>query len=440
MKSLGVNKPWDPGRSNCRKVSLGSGQHGFQGRASAVSGDNKESFGTVGTSVAAKIKTYGLKDKVEAATELITRLLPGLESRIGDVEELICEAFASGCDVYGEKEALEWADDFKFPQNITDRDGVELHNLDYNLVALAKRRQNEIGAKRMSLESIKRISSLDPDFDRLKELVEGLRIFVASDFVPNRKPPPLRRKYLRVAAAVNKVMMELYDQGLVLFVPTSIAMKIPSVHFSSTHWTTKAGKAKGRPLGDCSNSESGTALNSSEVKALVDAHYGRIEHPTLFELMQMISRQAHRVGREQVACWKIDLSGAFTLLFLHSDDVHLAAFELTDEITMFYTTGFFGETGTPASFQVVTRVLERQINSLISGEVRIYVDDIMGCCSKEELEKDLRVAIEECQGLLGEGSVAHDKTESTLLTSRLTWIGWEVNLVTWTVSIGIKKF
>ena len=216
-------------------------------------------------------------------------------------------------------------------------------------------------------------------------------------------------------------------------------MKIPSVHFSSTHWTTKTGKAKGRPLGDCSNSESGSSLNSPEAKERVDAHYGKIEHPTLTDLMQMVDRQAERVGRQQVACWKIDLSGAFTLLFLHSDDVHLAAFELTNGISMLYVTGFFGGTGTPASFQVISRVLQRRINSLISGEVRVYVDDIMGCCSKEELTKDRETAVAECHGLLGEESVAHDKTESSIPTGSLTWIGWEVNPVTWTVSIGRKN-
>jgi len=47
----------------------------------------------------------------------------------------------------------------------------------------------------------------------------------------------------------------------------------------------------------------------------------------LTDLMQTVDRQAQRVGKEQVACWKIDLSGAFTLLFIHSNDVQLAAFE-----------------------------------------------------------------------------------------------------------------
>jgi hypothetical protein len=98
----------------------------------------------------------------------------------------------------------------------------------------------------------------------------------------------------------------------------------------------------------------------------------------------MMNRQAHRLGgTEHVACWKIDLVSAFSLLFIHPDDVRLAAFELTDGISMFCITGFFGGTGTPANFQVVSRVLERHLNSILAGEVRIYVDSIMGCCSIE---------------------------------------------------------
>jgi len=332
---------------------------------------NNESLLTVGLPDKDRLMEYGLLEKVESASILLSRLLPNLGDRGVEVDKLVGEAFASGCDVYGELEALRWANGFKFPLNVTDRDRIDLENLDYDLIALVKRRQKDISAKRMTLESIQRISQDDPDFGRLKELVEGLRIFVAADFVPNGQPPPLRKKYLRVAPAVNKVMMELYNQGLVLFLPTSAAMKIPSIHFSSTHWTTKAGKAKGRPLGDCSNSESGSALNSVDAKILVDAHYGKIEHPTLTELMQMVDRQAQRVGREQVTCWKIDLSGAFTLLFVNSNDAHLAAFELTDGILMLYVTGFFGGTVTPASFQVISRVLQRRINSLLSGEVKI---------------------------------------------------------------------
>jgi len=42
--------------------------------------------------------------------------------------------------------------------------------------------------------------------------------------------------------------------------------------------------------------ESDSSLNSSEVKELEDVHYGKICHPTLSDLMQMINRQARHVG------------------------------------------------------------------------------------------------------------------------------------------------
>ena len=387
-----------------------------------------------------RIHAYGLEGKVESALQLLIELLPGLSHRLSDARKLMELSFACGCEEYGEMEAVHWAEGFQFPCDITKGDLAELQSNGMDLVSLVRKRQLVMGKKRLSLESIERISKSDPDYSRLVGLVEGLRIFVAADFRPNMQPPPLRRKYLRVAPAVNKVMMELYENGSVLFTPTSIAVTLPNVHFSSTHWTTKSGKAKGRPLGDCSNAESGSVLNSFEAKCKVDDFYGKIEHPTLQDLMEMITRQEARVGRDQVACWKIDLAGAFTLMFIHPDDVHLAAFELTDDISMFYITGFFGGTGTPASFQVISRVLGRHINSVISGEVKVYVDDIMGCCSKTEVEADMAKAIQECEGLLGEDSVADDKSEASLNTGKLTWIGWEVNLTTWTVSIGKKNF
>jgi len=67
-----------------------------------------------------------------------------------------------------------------------------------------------------------------------------LRIFVAFDFVPKRSPLSLRHKYVRVSSAVNKILMELYNKGDVLFLPTVMAKSLPDVHFSSTHWTTES--------------------------------------------------------------------------------------------------------------------------------------------------------------------------------------------------------
>ncbi len=67
------------------------------------------------------------------------------------------------------------------------------------------------------------------------------------------------------------MMHELYEAGLIFVVATEVAIRIPGVHFSSTHWARKKGKKKGRPIGDASSSESGCPLNCEEMKLKVDA-------------------------------------------------------------------------------------------------------------------------------------------------------------------------
>ena len=80
---------------------------------------------------------------------------------------------------------------------------------------------------------IRTVDKSDPDFDLIRSLVTGIPIVTAQSFVPNGKPPPLRQKYLRVAPAVNKMMHELYQAGLIFIVTTEVAMKIPGVHFQA---------------------------------------------------------------------------------------------------------------------------------------------------------------------------------------------------------------
>jgi hypothetical protein len=218
---------------------------------------------------------------------------------------------------------------------------------------------------RLSLESVDRwVPTTDPDYGRLRDLVSGIPIITAEDFRPNGAPPKLRAKYLRMAPAVNKLMYQLYEKDNIIIMPTEKAKQIKGVHFSSTHWALKKGKVWGRPIGDASSSEEGTSpLNSERVKELVKEMWGDIEHPTVEILSAMVQRQAVRVGWENLMLWKMDLRGAFTLLFVKGDSVQKLAFELTDGLTMLYITGMFGWTGMPFAFQVVTRILVRIINS-----------------------------------------------------------------------------
>ena len=44
-------------------------------------------------------------------------------------------------------------------------------------------------------------------------------------------------------SVVDKLMMELYEDGMILILPTATVQQIPGVHFSQSHWALKKGKA-----------------------------------------------------------------------------------------------------------------------------------------------------------------------------------------------------
>ena len=135
--------------------------------------------------------------------------------------------------------------------------------------------------------------------------------------------------------------------------------------------------------------------------------------------------------------WKMDLSGAFTLLFIEGSSVRRLAFQLTDGLTMIYITGMFGWTGMPFAFQVITRVLERIIGAELLGEFRMYVDDLIGACGRKELEHDQHIAHSKCVGLLGPNAVEETKT---MAGRAIEWIGWEFDIDTRVVSLARHNF
>jgi hypothetical protein len=235
------------------------------------------------------------------------------------------------------------------------------------------------------------------------------------------------------------MMFDLYVDGLIIIIPTELALGIPGVHFSSTHWARKKGKKKGRPIGDASSSETGCALNCDEVKLKVDAMWGSIKHPTVNVLVSMITRVANRVGWSKVVLWTIDLKGAFSLLFIKPEDVRLLCFELTDGLTMMYHTGMFGHTEMPCGFDIVTRVLRRTINAAIheDSECEGYVDDIMGASSVDYVGTDQAAAERVSNKLLGPGAVEPEKSTRA---RKQDWIGWEMCTDTQTVTIAKHNF
>jgi hypothetical protein len=418
--------------------SSGSARHGSRptpvvlkiGRAgeTSLSSDDVQAMRELGVFVHARgiIKT-------------LRRLYPSVRVQPEQVQKLLWEAFQTADKTYGEEEAKVWADNFAFPPDIGDRDAQGLADAG-NLEDYVRQRQAELVTDhgRMDAARVLEVAGdRDPDFERALALVEGVPIFTSREFVPNGTAPPLRKRYLRMHTVVNRLVYDLYTRGLVIILPTAQALKIPGVHFSMAHWTTKVGTPKGRFLGDVAAQEAGTPLNSEEVKLQFDAVMGRIEHPTLVAICSKVLAAADKWGWDALVLFKMDLRSAFSLLFIRPSDVELLAFELTDGWTMMHIAGFFGYTGLPACFAVISRILARAISCLIVGFLLVYVDDLLFITTLAAIVSDMRIARDVCVKLLGDDAVEDSKTASG---RRLDMIGWCFDLDLRVVSISRRNF
>ena len=117
----------------------------------------------------------------------------------------------------------------------------------------------------------------NPEKEKLLLLAEkGMPLMLRPGFVANGTGhlPALRKTYINVKSAVNRLLVEnFHDQGLAFILTKKTALEIPGIHFSPLHWTEKQGKRQGRPIGDCSDGgiEKGNEpLNSTHTKEQSD--------------------------------------------------------------------------------------------------------------------------------------------------------------------------
>jgi hypothetical protein len=168
---------------------------------------------------------------------------------------------------------------------------------------------------------------------------------------------------------------DFVSAGLALILPRDWVLSCGvQFHLSKLSWTPKHGKKKGRPILDCSAGIE--SVNSDYTKWAGDNLWGVIEHPSIGDLVRMISDffiearlMSPHARWEDLIMWKIDLKGAYTLLSFEDSAVPFMAAELDSNSIILFLCGVFGWTGTPAAFQVVSRALEFQINRSIDGRV-----------------------------------------------------------------------
>jgi hypothetical protein len=363
-----------------------------------------------------------------------------------EIQALIHEASEAARDDYGVDSANEWAGGYRFPEEYVNSDVKFLQSQMLDFTSMVRRRLRSLAPDRLNNERVEGLRPDNPERTLLFELVGGMKVHRPEGFTPNGSLPrtDLRSAYEAVAPAVNKMLGAVVEQKLAFLLPLRVAQQyVPELHLCKAHWCTKKGKASGRPLGDLSYVD-GTPLNTDETADAATRHYGKIVHPTIDDIANMIyafwtdaKSKNPELQWSDLRIWKMDLKGAYTLLSYRPEDVGLFGMLLTDDLVYLQIAGIFGWAGTPAAFQVVTRAISWEMKHALRSSTLMYVDDIIGVCFTHEVDEDLAATRRICTSLLGPGAVADDKTETG---RRLDIIGYTVDLDNRRVSIAKKNF
>ena len=340
-------------------------------------------------------------------------------------------AFNSVQAEYSIEDAVAWAEEFKMSPEVHTADLQELISLDYDLPELIRRKQNRNSHIRLSVDRLMALwDSEDPDFEFLSEFArEGVHVMTGTDFVPRRgNPHGFSPKYAIAYPAVNKLIYDSYKADLAVILPSSCIASLPidfPIHQSRLGHTLKKGKPQGRVTCNYSYGLPQSRLNTDEVREMARERYGDIQLSSVTEMVLMVLKQfdkAIQLGRDpkDLVLWKMDLKGAFTLLFFKPTDCGLLVLPMTDQLSYIPIAGNFGLSIFPFVFNVISRSLLRAINSLLIGMCLIYIDDLQGCCFKQDLPVDIDSATLIITNLLGDDAVADDKTESGRV---IDWIG-----------------
>ena len=393
--------------------------------------------------------TSAEKNKINEITAQIIKMFPS-DSRPeveihSSIHGLVEDSFRAASLDYGTREATAWGMNFVWPDDIVNRDLGRLALSGNSLSQAVMELRLINGSTRLNADRVKRVVPRnDPDFDRLCTIAtNGMPVLVNDGFVPNNTPLDLRPKFQLVQCAIHKMLYDLWLLDLIFIIPTSVALTLPeTVHFSAPHWAPNRGKESGRYIFDASDDAFG-ALNTPIVKDMVKELCGPIEHPTIFTLINLIldaedSCISSGFLTSELILWKADLARAFTQLDFAAQDVHLVACSLSDNKTVIYHTGNFGWTGLPYNFQVVTRVVKRLLRAKLPGGIEMYVDDIIGVCMQDQIEKTIIPIVHStCEDLMGPTAIAPKKW---VIGRRVELIGWDVDLDLRAVTISRKNF
>jgi hypothetical protein len=362
------------------------------------------------------------------------------EARIDKIKKVAIEGYKLADEVYTARDAEEWGNHYKVPDELVNSDEALFRASMRDIKVMAKRRQHQLLSKRLNSSRVNLHTRPDnPEREKLMHLAEkGMPLLLREGFKSNGqgKLPPLRKTYISVKSAVNRLLVKnFHELGLAFILTKETALTIPDIHFSPLHWAEKQGKRQGRPIGDCSDggSEYGNEpLNSLSTKERSDQLWGPIRHPSIDDVANMINDYYEKVVIDDptlkwsdLEIFQKDLKGAFTLLFFDADGIQHLAMEMTNGLVIIFICGIFGWTGTPAAFQVISRAIMHELMHVIKGSALIYCDDIFVVTTKKNAVADMLTTDQVCCNLMGPDSIEQTKTRSGRC---LTFIGYDIDL------------
>jgi hypothetical protein len=98
---------------------------------------------------------------------------------------LVAEADDAATDEYGEKEALEWAEGYSFPQSLLDSHVRCLQAAQLDFISMVKRRFQNLSENRLNKDRVAALRSDNPEKIKMMDLVAGMRVHLPNNFRPN---------------------------------------------------------------------------------------------------------------------------------------------------------------------------------------------------------------------------------------------------------------
>eukprot|EP01041_Mallomonas_annulata_P010888 gene10888-biopygen5275 len=380
----------------------------------------------------------------------VVDMTESLEDGTDDLPSAVArEAFAYKDLEKSVEDAVQWGRGYEIRADWIRADLDFFHAHGGSLQSMVSARGLELQGTRLSVDRVNSWVSRDnPDRERILHIAStGVPVMVDVDFIANNgiNSPVMSPAARPAKQAMQRMITDLYrESGQGFLVPKSVLQEHPETfHVSRLSWAPKHGKVHGRPITDCSNGGPGNySLNSQYTKDQSGLLWGKIEHPGLVSITRLFVDYYEKeklldpaLQWSDLTLWKLDLKGAYTLISFNPADVCRVAVEIDENLLFFFLTGVFGWTGTPAAFQVITRVLQFELRRWLKGAVTMYVDDILGICRKSDLDAEIALACELIKGLLGQNALAMEKYEAG---SRLTFIGYDWDLAALNVYVSHK--